>query len=184
MVAVAAAVVIRGNSVVGGLTVNIKSPGYTALISQSEIERVILEEFPGITSRRVRDVNTRSIESFIAKNPYVETVHAAVSVGGRVLVNIVARRPIVRVFYDGRDFYIDKYGRCFVSRAGSFCDVPVANGEFRQRLKGEPESLDVSKLAGDTIKSAYDIVGVWKLAKFLDESPEGFSILFDHNFIF
>lgn len=183
VVAVAAAVVIRGNSVVGGLTVNIKSAGYTSLISRSEMERSILEEFPGITSRRVRDVNTKSIESFMAKNPYVESVHAAVSVGGRVLVNIVARRPIVRVFYDNRDFYMDGYGHCFASRVGVPCDVPVANGVFRQRLKGEPESLDISKMASDTLKSAYDIVGVWKLAKFLDDSKQGYSLLFDQIYV-
>lgn len=181
--ALVTASVIRASSVVGGLTVHIDSRGYTALVSESEIENSLLEEFPGLTSSRVKDVNTRAIETFLAKNPYVETVHAAVSVGGRILVNIVARRPIARVFYDGSDFYIDRHGRCFPSKRTANCDVPVVSGHFRQRLKSNPAQLDIAQLAKDTLRSAYDIVSVWLLAKFLDDPVNQYYKLFDQIFV-
>lgn len=183
VVALVAASVIRANSIVGGLTVRIDSQGLNALVTTSEIENLLLDEFPGLTSSRVKDVSTRTIESFLSKNPYVETVHAAVSVGGRILVNIVLRRPIARVFYDGSDFYIDRHGRCFLARRTANCDVPVVSGLFRQRLKSNPAQLDIAQLAKDTLRSAYDIVNVWQLAKFLDDPINQYSKIFDQIFV-
>lgn len=62
--ALVAASFIRAGSVVGGLTVRIDSQGVTALVTTTEIENSLLEEFPGLTSSRVKDVNTRAIERF------------------------------------------------------------------------------------------------------------------------
>ncbi|MBO4752853.1 MAG: hypothetical protein J5526_08970 [Bacteroidales bacterium] len=181
--ALVAASVIRANSIVGGLTVRIDSQGLNALVTTSEVENLLLDEFPGLTSSRVKDVSTRSIESFLSKNPYVETVHAAVSVGGRILVNIVARRPIARVFYGNSDFYIDRHGRCFLSRRSLGCDVPVVSGHFRQKLTGDPVHLDIAQLSNDTLRAAYDIVNVWRLAKFLDDPVSRYNILYDQIFV-
>lgn len=187
IVAVVAALVVAGtvrsSSVVGGLTVKIDSQGVTSLVSPSEIENLLMEEFPGLTSSRVRNVNTHAIEAFLSKNPYVETVHAAVSVGGRILVNIVLRRPIARVFYDGNDFYFDRYGRCFPSRKTANCDVPIVSGNFRQRLTGNLVQLDIEKLSRDALRTDYDIVNVWRLAKFLDDPVSRYSLLFDQIFV-
>lgn len=180
--ALVAASFIRAGSVVGGLTVRIDSQGVTALVTTTEIENSLLEEFPGLTSSRVKDVNTRAIERFLTTNPYIETVHVAVSVGGRILVNVVARRPIARVFYESKDFYVDCYGRCFPSRRNARCDVPVASGHFRQSLKGDPVQLDIAQMSNDTLKSAYDIVKVWMLAKFMD-GPAGYSKLYDQIYV-
>ena len=143
--ALVAASFIRAGSVVGGLTVRIDSQGVTALVTTTEIENSLLEEFPGLTSSRVKDV-------------------------------------IARVFYESKDFYVDCYGRCFPSRRNARCDVPVASGHFRQSLKGDPVQLDIAQMSNDTLKSAYDIVKVWMLAKFMD-GPAGYSKLYDQIYV-
>lgn len=183
--------IVRGSSVVGGLSVNVSTPDSvtianndkTNIISSSEIEQLLLDEFPGLTSSRVKDVNTKKIERYLETNPYIESARAALSVGGRIIVNVTARRPIVRVYYNNQCFFIDKHGNCFPARRNGNINVIVANGCFRQHLPTTPDTLDISAMANDTLHSSYDIVCVWKLAKYLDESTDRYSLLFDQIYL-
>lgn len=195
IVAVAAVVVtasiIRNSSVVGGLTVNTstskpsnsRAVNQGCLISPQEIEQSLLDEYPGLTSSRVKEVDTKNIERFLKSNPYVESAQAAISVGGRLIVNVVARRPIVRVYYGGKVFFIDYNGRCFPVRKSACGDVIVASGNFRQSLPTETDSLDLSYMAHDSLFSTYDLVSVWKLAMYLDANKDNYSMLFDQMFV-
>lgn len=181
--AIVAATSIRRSSIVGGLTVNIDYQGTSQLISTNQIESKIAESFPGITSSRVRDINLKAIESLLATNPSIEKIHSAISVGGRIVINIVQRRPIAKVHYDDNTFYIDKLGHCFPLSNISDCDVLVANGIFHQHLNGDISKCDISLMAIDSTRSQYGLVKVWAMSKYLDSHFNEYGILFDQLFL-
>ena len=178
---VIAATVLRASSVVGGLTVDVDGQGLEPLLPADELQTALLSEFPGLTACRVRDVKVKDIERFLAANPYVETVHATVSVGGRIVTHARLRRPVVRVFHNGSDFYADASGHCFPVRPAHSCDVIVASGMFRQTPTGDITKLDLAAPPADSAGAAYDMVKVWEMAKYLD--THGMSILYDQIYI-
>lgn len=188
---VIAASVVRRSSVVGGLSVNVNSSkpsneqddSQTTLISPSEIEQAVLSEYPGLTSSRVKDIDTKDIESYLNSNPYIESSQVAISVGGRVIANVTSRRPIARIYCDGISFFIDRQGRCFPAKRTGNSDVIVANGNFLTPLPKEPDSLDISKLEYDSVFHSHPLVSIWKLALYLDNTENGYSHLFDQIFI-
>ncbi len=189
-VAIAAAVA-RNESVVGGLSVHVSSSNpqkrdasdVKPLLSPSEIEQMLLDEYPGLTSSRVKDVDTRGMERFLRANPYIESAQVGISVGGRVIANTVTRRPIVRVYCNGYSFFVDRYGRCFQTRKNGNADVIVASGDFLGPLPNEPDSLDISAMQEDTLLWSHPLVNIWKLALFLDESADGYWRIFDQIFV-
>jgi cell division protein FtsQ len=175
--------VVRRESVVGGLTVKIDTRGFAPLLSVSEVEMSLTEEFPGLTSRRVKEVSPKRIERFMLANPYVEEAYAAVSVGGRIIVNITTRRPVVRVFHEGRDFYIDSLGHCFSARRSNNCDVVVASGFLGNTLPADVSSISLNLPDTDSNYVGDRMVNVWRIAKFLDRHGDGYSLLFDQIYV-
>lgn len=183
LVVVLVAGIMRRESVAGGLVVNISSRGSSPLLSAAEVELALVQEFPGLTSSRVKDVDTRRIERYLRENPYVESVHSAVSVGGRILVNVTTRCPIVRVFYDGADFYIDARGHCFNARRSNNCDVIVASGFLGVQLPETISSLSLSLPDTDSNYVGDRMANVWHLAKYLDSNKAEYENLFDQIYV-
>ena len=178
-----AAVVMRRTAIVDGLSINIEYGTCDTLVTVPDLENSLLSAFPGIMSLPVGDIHVKDIANELSKNPYVQSARASVSVGGRIVVNVVQRRPIVRVFYDGVEFYADELGHCFPPSQYGNANVVVANGDFQQRLAGDIRNLDLSKLASDSIRCGYDIVNVWLMAKYLDSHYDDIGILFDQIYV-
>lgn len=175
--------VMRNNSVVGGLTININYGDQPKLITESEVESLLLASYPGLTSQRIKDVHTKAIVDTLSQNCYLTNIRSAVSVGGRIVVNATQKRPIVRAYYGDKVFYIDDQGQCFPISKNAECDVIVANGNFHQKLSGKIQKLNIAELANDSIRSKYDIVNVWKLACFLDKKSTQYNVLYDQIYI-
>lgn len=155
---VVAANIWRRQSLVSEIKVDIDYCDAEAMITKAQVEQLIRTEMPNLSSTMLRDVDLSAVEIAANKSPFLHNCEAGTSIGGAVVVFAVQRRPIVRVFVQGQEFYLDDRGcRVPISKVGSN-DVIVASGNL--------------SLKGKKLKQA------WLLAKFLDEHPE-YGPLFD-----
>lgn len=162
VVLVVVANVWHWRSLVRTVNVEIDYCGAEALVTPNQVSRLIMKEMPYLKSTMLRDVDLRAVEKAASKSPFLRDCQAGTSIGGAVVVYAVQRRPIVRVFAKGEEYYLDeKNVRVPVSRAGS-CDVIVASGNIQPK--------------GKNLKKA------WTLAKYLDQH-EDLAPLFDQIYV-
>lgn len=157
VVLIVAANVWREKSLVRGVRVEIQYDGADTLVRGAEVADSIRAALPTLSSTRIGHVDLKAVER-AARSPYLRNCEAATSISGSVVLFAVQRRPIVRVFVGGQEFYLDDRGcQVPISLHGS-CNVIVASGNIPHRGVGLNQ--------------------VWKLAKYLDSHPE-LSPLFD-----
>jgi len=148
----------RSHSLVRGLRVSIDYQGCDTLVDETDISDLVYDAMGTLESMRVEQVDLARVAGATARSPYLKECEASVSIAGAVVVYAVQRRPIVRLFADEGEYYLDDEGRRMpVSSRGS-CNVVVANGAISLK-KG-------------------DALSVWTLAKYLDSHPE-VGVLFD-----
>lgn len=143
--------ITRSNSPVKGIQVTIDYPGGVSLISEEDVEQLILMKMPWVNEQCVKEVNRNAIADSVLTSPYCEQCQVSVSMGNIIIVKVLQRRPIVRIFRGNEEYYLDAHGKKIpLSERGS-CDVMVANG---------------------ALKMGRAIELVWRLARYLDERPK------------
>lgn len=155
--------VARSRSQVRGIEVAIRYSDSPQLVSRQTVIDTVLRRIPNLLQLSVNSVDAGRVASAARRVPYLTQVSASVSVGGKVVVRARQRRPIARLYYGGRELYIDRDGALFPPSSLGFCDVLVAGGEFSERLR--PDSLNSKTEA------------IWKLACFLDEEKDYLSLI-------
>lgn len=157
-VLVVGANVWRSHAGVKGIRVNIDYAGADTLVTPKQVAQQVLVGIPGLKTSKLGDVDLKKVETIAAQSPYLQDCEAATSIGGKVVLYAVQRRPIVRVFTSKAEFYLDTAGHQLpISVVGS-SDVIVASGAISPKGKSLPQVL--------------------ALAKFLDQHPD-ISPLFD-----
>lgn len=150
-VLIVAANIWREKSLVRGIRVDIQYDGVDTLVRGNEVADSIKAALPALYSTQIGKVDLKAVER-ASRSPYLHNCEAATSISGSVVLFAVQRRPIVRVFAGGQEFYLDDQGyRVPTSRHGS-CNVIVASGNIP--LKG------------------VGLNQVWKLAQYLDNHPD------------
>ena len=150
-VLIVAANVWRVKSPVRDIRVNIQYDGADTLSTGVEVTESIRRALPTLYSTHIGKVDLKAVER-ASQSPYLRNCEAATSISGSVVLFAVQRRPIVRVFAGGEEFYLDDRGcKVPISNIGS-CNVIVASG--RIPLKG------------------LGLKQVWKLAMYLDSHPD------------
>ncbi|MBQ0016072.1 MAG: hypothetical protein KBT04_03740 [Bacteroidales bacterium] len=174
--------IIRLNSIVRGVDVRIDYNESDTLVSTQRIQEQLLDRMPILTSLKVKDIDNHAVSESVMLSPYIEHCHTYVSIGGTIVVKARQRRPILHLYYDKNECYIDQNGQCVPLSTEGYAEVMVANGHFRQKIKQLPSTLSVAEWANDTIKSQYDITRLWTLAHFIDQE-EGYRDMFDQIYI-
>lgn len=106
--------------------------------SDSVIKKGIVEELHRYNKRIVgtplHELNTADIEKYLSRYNNFESVHCLISSRGQLVVNIVPLIPVMRVFYGGNSYYINKDGKHILSNAEFFSDVPIVTGNFHKNF--------------------------------------------------
>lgn len=152
VVLVVAANVWRMHSTVRDVRVEIDYCGADTLVQGSQVAALVRQQMPSIDSVQLRDVDLHAVERIAASSPYLKSCQASTSIGGAVVLYVVQRRPIVRVFADDQEFYLDDEGYRVPLSGLASADVIVANGNLRAK--------------GPKLKD------VWLLASYLDQHPD------------
>jgi len=86
---------------------NVESP----FVNQKDIDDVLNKNHLTPTGCMLGDINLRTIEKFVAKNPFVKEVHCFKTSTGKVIVKVVQRTPVIYVMPDEKQgFFLDETG--------------------------------------------------------------------------
>jgi len=160
--------VVRSRSQVKGIEVMIRYGDTPQLVEQQAVKDTVLQRMPNLLQLSVKNVDCQRVAAIARRVPYLANVSASVSVGGKVVVRADQRRPIMRLYYGNREFYMDSDGAIFPPSTTGYCDVLVAGGNFTEPLRRD--SLNAQTVA------------LWKVASFLDGENE-YGPLIDQIFI-
>ena len=148
----------RSHSMVRDVRVDIDYQGSDTLIPPERVKELVITAIPQIYTTRLKQVDLSAVEKAAAASPYLADCQAGTSIGGAVVLFARQRRPIVRVFTGGTEYYLSACRhRLPVSSCGN-SNVIVAGGNIPAKGKG----LD----------------DVWALADYLDSNPD-YGVLFD-----
>lgn len=101
----------------------------------------ILNNLVGLMAK---DLRTDQIEKAIEDNPYVKNAEVYLSLNGTLSVEVIERKPILRVFKNGSGgFYIDQDGEKMPLSRHYAARVPVATGYIKETLD-KPDSLETN----------------------------------------
>lgn len=165
--AVVAAHVVRRNMPVRGVEVYIEYDGCDTLETAAYIAATIEQRMPALATMRLKEVDTRLVESVVEESPYLVRGRASMSLLGRLVVYARQRRPLLRVYCGSECFYIDDQGVTMPLSPRGASPVTVASGHFKQVLAKGHGTVDLSAWQKDTAKSQYTLVQLWELADFL-----------------
>ena len=148
----------RSHSLVRDVRVDIDYQGGDTLIPPERVKEIVLTAIPQLYSTRLEEVDLGAVEKAVAASPYLDDCQAGTSIGGAVGLFARQRRPIVRVFTGGTEYYLSAcHHRLPVSSYGN-SDVIVAGGVIPDKDKGQDD--------------------VWALADYLDRNPD-YGVFFD-----
>ena len=146
----------RSRSTVRGIEVSIRCGNTPRLVSDQTVRDTLLSVLPGLMQNRVGQVNTSTVAEAARRIPYLKRISASTSVSGNIVVRATQRRPIMRLYYESKEYYVDD--ECVVmpsSREGA-CNVLVASGQFTEPLRTDSINAQVKAL--------------WEVAHFLDQN--------------
>lgn len=111
-------------------------------IAESDIKGFLSADFVKLHLQRSKlypvgdpldQVNVRTIEESLQKNPLVESVECYKSQAGHVNIEIAQRLPVMRIMADnGDDYYIDHFGAIMPSNQYA-SDLVVATGHISKQ---------------------------------------------------
>ena len=116
------------------------------LVSSQTVADSIAAALPHLTKQLVSQVDCQAVEAAAAAVPYLDNVHASVSVSGKVVVRADQRRPIARLYYADREYYMDREGAVFPTSATGDCHVLVAGGDFVEPLRTDSLNSQMQSL--------------------------------------
>ena len=147
----------RMNTKIGSVEVDIAYDGCDTLVNSDDIKELLHSQMPHLMTQLVKEVDKKQILTVVEKSPYLQQCDVHLSVNRNIVVRGMQRKPIVRVFGDSTEFYMDSVGKV----------MPLSN-------RG---SVDVIVASGD-LKSKKSIRTVYELAKYLSRHEE-YNSMFD-----
>ena len=99
-----------------------------------------LSKYPApIAGAQINSINTLDIASYLLRHNNFESVECIISSSGQLKVEIVPMIPAIRVFDNGKSYYVNKDGKIIDSNAEFFVDVPIVAGHFTKDFR--PQSI-------------------------------------------
>ena len=166
---------------VRGIKVSINYAGSDTLTTALTLEKNLLTNMPTLTSLKIKEVDTKAIQTQILTSQYIHDCQAYVSILGNIVVKARQCQPLLHVYYHGKEFYIDREGKQLSLSKEGKSHVMVANGHFTQKDTVLAAIPNIHTAENDSLRSNYDIVKLWQLAHYLDKKD--YLALFDQIYI-
>lgn len=154
----------RNKMVCKGIECSVETSENSSFITEKEILTVVTSTSNKVEGRRLGDINFRSIESRIARNPWIAEASVFPTLNGKLNIKARPREAVLRVVNKwGEQFYIDRTGVMFPTRAGHPARVMVASGNITTRYI---KNLNINTLS-DSIQKKSLLSSVVYLNKIL-----------------
>lgn len=103
-------------------SVNFVTPGFIAN------ELALMKLNP--EGKFIKEISTDSIERAFKGKDYVEDAQCYIAGGNTVRIEIEPIKPVIRLFENGKSYYMNRDGKLIKTDARFFIDLPVVSGNF------------------------------------------------------
>lgn len=158
---------VRRNSTMRGVETVVKGNDI-CLLTEKDVDSIILASYPKLLQTDIKRVEKKDIRRTLERHPYILEANVGMSTGGKLQVEVTQRTPVVRLFFQGREFYLSAQGTYMPLCANHFCDVIVGSTE---REEPKVKKLSEINLADSAGKHPFSLVCIWRLTKFLNDNP-------------
>jgi len=133
-------------------------------IDEQEVKDILANNNLFIPGFFCDSINLEKIENIIEKHNQVKSVETFITVDGRLVINIMQRRPLLRVFNEyGDSFYIDEDGKLMKTSSKYAPRVLVATGIIKGKIDDcvscIPGSIDTCDFAVLQLYQLYQLAG-------------------------
>lgn len=170
---------IRRNATMRGLECNVTTTGAT-LLTSAEVDSLIHVHYPLFDQTKVKDIDKDGIKSALEKNPYIDQATVEVTSGGKVLVDVIQHTPVVRMFYQGNEFYLSREGTCMPLAPQHYCNIMVGNSDFKEAPVKKLSSLQLTDTSNH--QRPQGLQKIWTLSSFLFDNPK-YGDVFDQVYL-
>ncbi len=118
----------------------------------------------------VEQINTLIIEQLIREFPPVASVEAYCTVDGILIIDVVQRRPVIRIICNnGQSYYIDYNGKILPLSHKYTSHVPVVNGFIPANI---PVINNTSVIPADTLKkNRTQLYDLYRMGRYIYDDP-------------
>ena len=118
-------------------------------LNAGEIKKVLQGKGMYPLGKPLSQIDTRAIEDFLRKSPFVDDAQCYKTGSGNVCVTLTQRTPVVRVKADnGDDYYVDNHGG-LMPNTKYVADIIIATGHIDRNYARKVLSRVGSHIAGD-----------------------------------
>lgn len=113
----------------------IENNGNEKFLDAGDIESYLTKKGCNPKGKHFEDINTDSIESVICNNKMIKKSEVYVTGNGIIKVNVLERKPILRVISDsGENYYIDDEGKRMPVSSRHTPYLPIATGNIKEEF--------------------------------------------------
>ena len=156
--------IVRRNSTMRGIETEVHATGANVLITADEVDNLILQAYPDIKTKRIKEIDKQAIAKHLKNSPYIEDADVSMSVGGKLTTSVLPETPVMRVFIRDDEFYISRRGKV----------MPLVPNHYCHLLVG---SADPARA-----KNRQTLPYLWAVASFLHDNPR-YNGIFDQAHI-
>jgi cell division protein FtsQ len=166
----------HGETVCTEVVIRINRQDADDFITAKEIREYMIACGDSVKGQKLADINLHRLEALIARNPYIAEAKVYAGMEGKVHIDVVQRRPIVRLENPGGDpFYISDDGRVIPHNPARPARVLLANGCFNYDIHSKyVQKLDLcvdeNSPGRDSLLTTLAIYRIYKIAGFISNS--------------
>jgi cell division protein FtsQ len=171
MVVLGMAVQQHQNSRCREVRITINNPGGDVFITEKEIRTYMQLVDDSLEGERLGKIDIHQLEQLISSNPYVLTSQVYASLDGIVHIDVIQRKPVVRVQNAAHEqWYISDDGHMMPLNPGKSARVLLASGfineVYAQQLALNPGPIVTKE---DSAMSKTLTYGIFKIASYIDK---------------
>lgn len=135
----------RKNEICKTVKVTIADLETNRFVSEDDVLDILGTEAGKLIGSNVHDININDLEILLSDRSAIKKSRVSITRDGTVFVKITQRKPVLRLQYDGKGFYIDETDYIFPTVETFTSYVPLVTGNipvdikkgFRGRLAGD-----------------------------------------------
>lgn len=125
---------IDDNTLCKGIKVYIERYDSANFVTNAFISKELKNMGINPQGKKIPEVDLNDIENKFFEKDYVESVECYLLSDNSIMLDIMPIKPVMRVFENGKSFYINKTGKKIKSNQNFFIDLPVVTGKFTDKF--------------------------------------------------
>jgi cell division protein FtsQ len=162
----------RRSVVCHSINVSIMDSSRNQFVTQSDIIEFLRQPEMHVVGNPITSINTKKLEKEILNNHSVKNAEVFLNISGKINVEVIQRKPIVRVINKkGESYYIDQEGAIMPLYDKYASHVLIANGYIVEPFEvNRTHTINCGNNERDPEKKKNMLIcDLFKLCKFIDE---------------